>query len=96
MKIAVMNNFDGDEFGFQYLNLKTLTEYTNDLHTRLKIYCDTHASWLDPNVVPNNIIARVMHRGSQLSHSMLLSLANTIGGNNVLVIPNWNDRKHNH
>jgi len=38
MKIAVMNNFDGDEFGFQYLNLKTLTEYTNDLHTRLKIY----------------------------------------------------------
>ena len=96
MKIAVMNNFDGDEFGFQYLNLKTLTEYTNDLHTRLKIYCDTHASWLDPDALPNNIIARVMLRGGQMPHHMLLSLANTVGGNNVLVIPNWNDRKHNH
>ena len=37
-----------------------------------------------------------MFRGSQISHYQFLSLANTIGGNNILVIPNWNDRKHNH
>ena len=90
-----MNDFDGDEFSFQYLNLKTVNEYTDALHARLKFYCDTHASWLDPDAVPNNIISRVMLRGGQIPHYMLLSLANTIGGNNVLVIPNWNDRKHN-
>ena len=26
MKIAVMNNFDGDEFGFQYLNLNIMND----------------------------------------------------------------------
>ena len=95
MKISVMNSFDGDEFGFQYLSLNTLRDVTNTLHQRLEYYCDTQASWLDPNAVPNNIISRVMLRGGQIPHYMLLSLANTIGGNNVLVIPNWNDRKHN-
>ena len=96
MKISLMNNFDGDEFSFQYLSLNTFNDVTNKLHQHLEYYCNTHASWLDPNVVPNNIIARVMSRGSQISHYQFLSLANTIGGNNILVIPNWNDRKHNH
>lgn len=96
MKISLMNNFDGDEFSFQYLSLNTFNDMTNKLHRHLEYYCNTHASWLDPNVIPNNIIARVMSRGSQISHYQFLSLANTIGGNNILVIPNWNDRKHNH
>ena len=96
MKISLMNNFDGDEFSFQYLSLNTFNDVTNKLHQHLEYYCNTHASWLDPNVIPNNIIARVMSRGSQISHYQFLSLANTIGGNNILVIPNWNDRKHNH
>ena len=96
MKISVMNNFDGDEFSFQYLTLNTLRDETERLNTYLDYYCKNNASWLDPNAVPNQIIPRVMLRGSQLSHYMLLSLANTIGGNNMLVIPNWNDRKHNH
>ena len=96
MKISVMNNFDGDEFSFQYLTLNTLRDETERLNTYLDYYCKNNASWLDPDAVPNQIIPRVMLRGSQLSHYMLLSLANTIGGNNMLVIPNWNDRKHNH
>ena len=96
MKTAVLSNFDGDEFSFQYLDLATMNEDTNRIAAHLEYYCNTNASWLDPNAIPNNIIARVMHRGSHIPHQMLLSLANTIGGNNVLVIPNWNDRKHNH
>ena len=96
MKISVMNNFDGDDFSFQYLSLNTINDLTNNLHGALEQYCESEASWLDPNAVPNNIISRVMIRGSHISHYMLLSLANTVGGNNVLVIPNWNDRKHNH
>ena len=96
MKIAVMNNFDGDEFGFQYLRLKFHNDFTNQLHQHLLRYWHSHASWLDPNAVPYNIIARTMTRGSKIAHYTLLSLANTIGGNNILIIPNWNDRKHNH
>ena len=96
MKISVMNNFDGDEFSFQYLTLNTLRDETERLYVYLHYYCRNNASWLDPDAVPNQIIPRVMIRGSQISHYMLLSLANTIGGNNILVIPNWNDRKHNH
>ena len=96
MKIAVMNNFDGDEFDFQYLRLKFHNDFTNQLHQHLLRYWHSHASWLDPNAVPYNIIARTMTRGSKIAHYTLLSLANTIGGNNILIIPNWNDRKHNH
>ena len=96
MKIAVMNNFDGDEFGFQYLRLKFHNDFTNQLHQHLLRYWHSHASWLDPKAVPYNIIARTMTRGSKIAHYTLLSLANTIGGNNILIIPNWNDRKHNH
>ena len=91
-----MNNFDGDEFGFQYLRLKFHNDFTNQLHQHLLRYWHSHASWLDPNAVPYNIIARTMTRGSKIAHYTLLSLANTIGGNNILIIPNWNDRKHNH
>ena len=29
MKIAVMNNFDGDEFDFQYLYLNIMNDITN-------------------------------------------------------------------
>ena len=96
MKTAVLSNFDGDEFSYQYLNCNELSIITNELHEKLEYYCNTNASWLDPNVIPNNIIARVMSRGSHIPHQMILSLANTIGGNNMLIIPNWNDRKHNH
>ena len=96
MKISVMNNFDGDEFSFQYLSLDAISFETDILNSHLEYYCKHNASWLDPNVLPNQIVARVMFRGSQISHYQFLSLANTIGGNNILVIPNWNDRKHNH
>lgn len=96
MKISVMNNFDGDEFSFQYLSLDAISFETDILNSHLEYYCKHNASWLDPNVLPNQIVARVMFRGSQISHYQFLSLANTIGGNNMLVIPNWNDRKHNH
>ena len=96
MKISVMNNFDGDEFSFQYLSLDAISFETDILNTHLEYYCKHNASWLDPQVIPNQIVARVMFRGGQIPHYMLLSLANTIGGNNILVIPNWNDRKHNH
>lgn len=96
MKIQIANNFDGDTVDYQYLNLNTMTADTNELHGLLAEYCESNASWLDPNAVPNNLIARSMYRGGQIPHYMLMSLANTIGGNNVLVIPNWNDRKHNH
>lgn len=96
MKISVMNNFDGDEFSFQYLSLDAISFETDILNSHLEYYCKHNASWLDPQVLPNQIVARVMFRGSQISHYQFLSLANTIGGNNMLVIPNWNDRKHNH
>ena len=96
MKISVMNNFDGDEFSFQYLSLDAISFETDILNSHLEYYCKHNASWLDPQVLPNQIVARVMFRGSQISHYQFLSLANTIGGNNILVIPNWNDRKHNH
>ena len=82
-----MNNFDGDEFSFQYLSLDAISFETDILNTHLEYYCKHNASWLDPQVIPNQIVARVMFRGGQIPHYMLLSLANTIGGNNILVIP---------
>ena len=57
MKTAVLSNFDGDEFSFQYLDLATMNEDTNRIAAHLEYYCNTNASWLDPNAIPNNIIA---------------------------------------
>ena len=59
MKTAVLSNFDGDEFSYQYLNWNELSIITNELHEKLEYYCNTnasikvhvrheyHAGWLD-------------------------------------------------
>ena len=41
MKTAVLSNFDGDEFSFQYLDLATMNEDTNRIAAHLEYYCNT-------------------------------------------------------
>ena len=53
MKTAVLSNFDGDEFSYQYLNLDTMNSDTNELHEKLEYYCNTKKLYTFRESLPN-------------------------------------------